>query len=161
MSSNMGGRISVDSRQTRIGSHFNASMSSESCERSSNPTRPSQCFRGPFGCAMLQLRQLDAIAAEQSEIISTRARTMRIIYVSTNEITVSTSHRHPQPQGRQGIREATEMAAVLNRTFYGKTETFVRENSSLLQDAALGLRTGSFVDGVFSHDVFNEPYVKP
>ena len=89
--SNMG-MISENPRQTVIGSSYNASMSSESFGRSSNSTDPPQYFRRPFGCAVLELTQLNVMAAEQSEISSTREHTMPI-YVPTNETTFSMLHQ--------------------------------------------------------------------
>ena len=66
-------------------------MSNESFCCSSNSTDPPQYFRRPFGCAVLQLTQLNVMAAEQSEISSTREHTMPI-YVPTNETTFSMLH---------------------------------------------------------------------
>ena len=67
-------------------------MSNESFCCSSNSTDPPQYFRRPFGCAVLQLTQLNVMAAEQSEISSTREHTMPI-YVPTNETTFSMLHQ--------------------------------------------------------------------
>ena len=92
MGSNMG-MISENPRQTVIGSSYNASMSSESFGRSSNSMDPPQYFRRPFGCAVLELTQLNVMAAEQSEISSTREHTMPIC-VPTNETTFFMLHQN-------------------------------------------------------------------
>lgn len=49
-------------------------------------------FRRPFGCAVLELTQLNAMAAEQSEVSATREHTMPI-YVPKNEATFSMLHQ--------------------------------------------------------------------
>lgn len=91
MGSNMGS-ISENPRQTMIGSSYNASMSSESFGRSATSLDPPQYFRRPFGCAVLELSQLNSMAAEQTEVSSTREHTMPI-YVPTNETTFSMLHQ--------------------------------------------------------------------
>ena len=93
LGSNMGS-ISENPRQTIIGSsgYTNGSMSNDSFGRSSTSTDPPQHFRRPFGCAVLELTQLNAMAAEQTEVSSTREHTMPI-YVPTNETTFSMLHQ--------------------------------------------------------------------
>lgn len=49
-------------------------------------------FRRPFGCAVLELTQLNAMATEQMEVSSTREHTMPI-YVPTSEATFSMLHQ--------------------------------------------------------------------
>ncbi|KAI0717219.1 cytoplasmic protein [Cerioporus squamosus] len=161
LGSNMGS-ISENPRQTIIGSsgYTNGSMSNESFGRNSTSTDPPQQFRRPFGCAVLELTQLNAMAAEQTEVSSTREHTMPI-YVPTNETTFSMLH---QDILNHNVREyekspRAEMLAVSIKIFYGDAETIVRENSSLLQDTPLSLRLG-FPDVVFPGDVRNELYVK-
>ncbi|RDX50021.1 cytoplasmic protein [Lentinus brumalis] len=161
LGSNMGS-ISENPRQTMIGSsgYSNGSMSNESFGRNSTSTDPPQQFRRPFGCAVLELTQLNIMAAEQTEVSSTREHTMPI-YVPTNETTFSMLH---QDILNHNVREyekspRAEMLAVSIKIFYGDAETIVKENSSLLQDTPLSLRLG-FPDVVFPGDVRNELYVK-
>ncbi|KAH9917284.1 cytoplasmic protein [Amylocystis lapponica] len=117
-------------------------------------------FRRPFGCAVLELTQLHTMAAEQSEVSSTREHTMPI-YVATNEATFSMLHQdilnHNTKEYEKSPR--AEMMAVSIKIFYGDAETIVRENTSLLQDTPLSLRLG-FPDVVFPGDVRNELYIK-
>lgn len=93
MASNMGS-ISENPRQTLIGSnaYANGSMSSDSFSRNSTSTEPPQQYRRPFGCAVLELTQLSAMAAEQVEVSSTREHTMPI-FVAVNETTFSMLHQ--------------------------------------------------------------------
>ncbi|KAL6308154.1 cytoplasmic protein [Sparassis latifolia] len=117
-------------------------------------------FRRPFGCAVLELTQLNAMAAEQSEMSSTREYPMPI-FVPTNEATFSMLHQdilnHNTKEYEKSPR--AEMIAVSIKIFYGDAETIVRENTSLLQDTPLSLRLG-FPDVVFPGDVRNELYIK-
>ncbi|KAI0940660.1 hypothetical protein AcW1_003797 [Taiwanofungus camphoratus] len=117
-------------------------------------------FRRPFGCAILELTQLNTMAAEQSEVSSTREHTMPI-FVPTNEATFSMLHQdilnHNTKEYEKSPR--AEMMAVSIKIFYGDAETIVRENTSLLQDTPLSLRLG-FPDVVFPGDVRNELYIK-
>ncbi|KAI8969583.1 cytoplasmic protein [Trametes punicea] len=160
MGSNMG-PISESSRTTIIGSNnYGAgALSNDSYPRNSTSDAPQQ-FRRPFGCAVLELTQLSAMAAEQAEVSSTKEHTMPI-YVPTNETTFSMLH---QDILNHNVREyekspRAEMLAVSIKIFYGDAETVVRENSSLLQDTPLTLRLG-FPDVVFPGDVRNELYIK-
>ena len=93
LGSNMGS-IVENQRQTIIGSsgYVNGSMSNESFGRNSTSGDCPQHFRRPFGCAVLELTQLNAMAAEQTEVSSTREHTMPI-YVPTNETTFSMLHQ--------------------------------------------------------------------
>ncbi|EIW63135.1 cytoplasmic protein [Trametes versicolor FP-101664 SS1] len=160
MGNNMG-PISEFSGAPTIGSsnYASSALSSESFSRNSS-SYASQQFRRPFGCAVLELTQLSAMAAEQAEVSSTREHTMPI-YVPTNETTFSWLH---QDILNHNVREyekspRAEMLAVSIKIFYGDAETIVRENSSLLQDTPLSLRLG-FPDVVFPGDVRNELYIK-
>ena len=60
--------------------------------RNSTSSDGSQQFRRPFGCAVLEMTQLAAMAAEQTEVSSSREHTMPI-YVPTNETTFSMLHQ--------------------------------------------------------------------
>ncbi|KAH9858640.1 cytoplasmic protein [Lenzites betulinus] len=160
MGSNMG-PISESGRATIIGSnnYGNAALSSDAYSRNATSDTAQQ-FRRPFGCAVLELTQLNAMAAEQTEVSSTREHTMPI-YVPANETTFAMLH---QDILNHNVREyekspRAEMLAVSIKIFYGDAETTVRENSSLLQDTPLSARLG-FPDVVFPGDVRNELYVK-
>ncbi|OBZ66616.1 Dedicator of cytokinesis protein 3 [Grifola frondosa] len=119
-----------------------------------------QHFRRPFGCAVLELTQLRAMAAEQTEVSSTREHTMPI-FVPTNETTFSMIHQDILNHNTREYEKSprAEMMAVSIKVFYGDADTVVRENTSLLQDTPLSLRLG-FADVVFPGDVRNELYVK-
>ncbi|EMD32101.1 hypothetical protein CERSUDRAFT_59129 [Gelatoporia subvermispora B] len=120
---------------------------------------PSQ-FRRPFGCAILELTQLNAMAAEPTEVSSTREHTMPI-YVPTSEATFSMLHQDILNKNTREFEKSprAEMMAVSIKIFYGDAETIVRENTSLLQDIPLSHRLG-FPDVVFPGDERNELYVK-
>ncbi|KAI0633627.1 cytoplasmic protein [Trametes polyzona] len=158
MGSNMG-PISESSKASIIGSSSYSSAAFSNDPYSRHVTSEQQ-FRRPFGCAVLELTQLSAMAAEQAEVSSTREHTMPI-YVPTNETTFAMLH---QDLLNHNVREyekspRAEMLAVSIKIFYGDAETIVRENSSLLQDTPLSLRLG-FPDVVFPGDVRNELYIK-
>lgn len=92
MGSNMG-PISESGRATLIGSnnYGNAALSSDAYSRNATSDTAQQ-FRRPFGCAVLELTQLNAMAAEQTEVSSTREHTMPI-YVPANETTFAMLHQ--------------------------------------------------------------------
>ena len=172
----MGGLGSIsENRHTIIGGSFNPTESYNG--RNSTSGDSPQQFRRPFGCAVLELTQLSAMAAEQTEVSSTREHTMPI-YVPTNETTFSMLHqdilnhnvreyeKSPRYVDCSSHNESSrltcaraEMLAVSIKIFYGDSETVVKEHSSLLQDAPLSLRLG-FPDVVFPGDVRNELYIK-
>ncbi|KZT04604.1 cytoplasmic protein [Laetiporus sulphureus 93-53] len=117
-------------------------------------------FRRPFGCAILELTQLATMAAEQTQVSSTREHYMPI-YTPKNESTFSMLHvdiinGNTKEYEKSG---SADTMAVSIKLFYGSAETVVRENTSLLQDIPLSLRLG-FPDVVFPGDVRNELYVK-
>lgn len=58
----------------------------------SNSNSSPLSFRRPFGCAVLELTQLNAMASEQTEVSSTREHTMPI-WVPTDEATFSMLHQ--------------------------------------------------------------------
>ena len=93
MGSNMG-PISEYQRGTIIGSsnYGNSPLSSDSYSRNSTTSDMPPQFRRPFGCAVLELTQLNAMAAEQAEVSSTKEHTMPI-YVPTNETTFAMLHQ--------------------------------------------------------------------
>ncbi|KAH9830756.1 cytoplasmic protein [Rhodofomes roseus] len=117
-------------------------------------------FRRPFGCAVLELTQLNVMAAEQTEVSATREHTMPI-YVPRSEATFSMLHQDILDGKSKEYEKSprAEMMVVSIKVFYGDAQTIVRENTSLLQDIPLSLRLG-FPDVVFPGDVRNELYVK-
>ncbi|KAH9924408.1 cytoplasmic protein [Fomitopsis serialis] len=117
-------------------------------------------FRRPFGCAVLELTQLNVMAAEQNGVSATREHTMPI-YVPKNEATFSMLHQDVLDGKSKEYEKSprAEMMVVSIKVFYGDAQTIVRENTSLLQDIPLSLRLG-FPDVVFPGDVRNELYVK-
>ncbi|OCH91820.1 cytoplasmic protein [Obba rivulosa] len=147
--------VSIRETQYLNGNSFDGSMSGDTL-RGDVPTQ----FRRPFGCAILELTQLNAMAAEKTEVSSTREHTMSI-YVPTNEATFSILHQDILNKNTKEFEKSprAEMMAVSIKIFYGDAETIVRENTSLLQDIPLSLRLG-FPDVVFPGDVRNDVYVK-
>ncbi|GLB37233.1 putative DOCK family protein [Lyophyllum shimeji] len=118
-----------------------------------------QCRR-PFGCAVLELTQLNKMAAEHADVSSLREHTMPI-FVPTNEVSFSMIHQNIINNNVKEFEKSprAEMLAVSLKMFRGDSETIIRENMSLLQDASPTLRLG-FPDVVFPGDVRNELYIK-
>jgi len=137
-------------------------------------------FRRPFGCSVLELTQLNKMAAEHSDVSPTREHTMPI-FIPTNEAIFSMLHqdiitnngkefeKSPRYDNHQILEQINrleysnlaraEMLAVSIKIFRGDAPTIVRENTSLLQDTPHTLRLG-FPDVVFPGDVRNELYIK-
>ncbi|KAF8521278.1 cytoplasmic protein [Hysterangium stoloniferum] len=119
-----------------------------------------QCFRRPFGCAVLELSQLNQLYAEQADVSSTKEHSMQI-FVPVTEAAFSTLH---QDIIASKVREFTkspraEMMAVSIKVFRGHAATIVKENPSLLHEVPLTSPLG-FPDVVFPGDVRNEVYIK-
>ncbi|KAF7964947.1 hypothetical protein HWV62_1454, partial [Athelia sp. TMB] len=117
-------------------------------------------FRRPFGCAVLELKQLSKLASEDSDVSSMREHTMPI-FTPTNEALFSMLHQDIIADNSKEYEKSprAEMLAVSVKIFRGDAKTIIRENTSLLQDAPLTLRLG-FPDVVFPGDVRNELYIK-
>ena len=60
--------------------------------RGTSPADAPAHFRRPFGCAVLELAQLSKMAAEESDVSSTREHTMPI-FTPTNEALFSMLHQ--------------------------------------------------------------------
>ncbi|KAF8070275.1 C2 domain in Dock180 and Zizimin proteins-domain-containing protein [Lyophyllum atratum] len=120
---------------------------------------PSQSRR-PFGCAILELTQLGKMAAEHADVSPLREHTMPI-YIPTNEVSFSMIHQNIINNNVKEFDKSprAEMLAVSLKMFRGDSETIIRENMSLLQDAPPTLRLG-FPDVVFPGDIRNELYIK-
>ncbi|EGN99543.1 hypothetical protein SERLA73DRAFT_106135 [Serpula lacrymans var. lacrymans S7.3] len=121
---------------------------------------PPLFFRRPFGCAVLELTQLNKMMSEQVDVSPTKEYTMPI-YVPTNEALFSMLHQDIIAKNTKEYEKSprAEMLAVSIKIFHGDAATIVRENMSLLQDIPLTLRLG-FPDVVFPGDVRNELYIK-
>ncbi|GJJ06217.1 hypothetical protein Clacol_000407 [Clathrus columnatus] len=117
-------------------------------------------FRRPFGCAVLELSQLNQLYAEQGDMTSLKEHHMSI-FVPVNEAAFSTLH---QDIIASKVRQFTkspraEMIAVSIKVFRGDSSTIVKENPSLLQEVPLTSPLG-FPDVVFPGDFRNEVYIK-
>lgn len=143
---------------------------------------PSGHVRRPFGCAVLELTQLQAMSGEQLDVSPAKDHTMAI-YVPTNEAMFSILHeeiiswnaKEFEKSSRYVCRSSgaakssvrlllihtprAENLAVSVKVFRGDAPTLIRENSFSLHDIPLTLRLG-FPDVVFPGDVRNEVYVK-
>ncbi|TDL26056.1 cytoplasmic protein [Rickenella mellea] len=117
-------------------------------------------FRRPFGCAVLELKQLSQFTAENPDVSSTREHTMPI-FTPTNEAVFSMLHQDIIAINSKEFEKSprADSIAVSIKVFHGDSATIVRENPSLLQDAPLTSRL-SFPDVVFPGDVRNEMYIK-
>ena len=117
-------------------------------------------FRRPFGCAVLELGQHHQFALDTVSSSSLKEHVMPI-FVPVNEAAFSTLHQDIIASRIKELEKSprAEMLAVNIKVFHGDTESIVRENSSLLQDAVLTARLG-FPDVVFPGDKRNEAYMK-
>ncbi|KAI0321083.1 hypothetical protein OF83DRAFT_1168770 [Amylostereum chailletii] len=117
-------------------------------------------FRRPFGCAVLELTQLSAIAADQSDASTSKEFSMPI-YAPVNEAIFSMLHQDIIAGNSREFDKSprAEMLAVSVKIFHGNADTIIKENSSLLQGIPLTLRLG-FPDVVFPGDARNELYIK-
>ncbi|EJD42755.1 cytoplasmic protein [Auricularia subglabra TFB-10046 SS5] len=117
-------------------------------------------FRRPFGCAVLEVTELASIVADGSDASGQREHTMPI-FVPVQEDSFSTLHQDIIAGRTKEYEKSAraEMVAVNVKAFHGDAKTIVRENPSLMQDAALTQRLG-FPDVVFPGDTRNELYVK-
>ncbi|KAF8586680.1 hypothetical protein K439DRAFT_1340268 [Ramaria rubella] len=129
-------------------------------QRQSNGGDTQAFFRRPFGCAVLELSQLNELFADQTDVSSTKEHTMQI-FVPATEAAFSTLH---QDLIASRVREfdkspRAQMLAVSIKVFRGDAATIVRENPSLLHEAPLTSPLG-FPDVVFPGDVRNDVYIK-
>ncbi|KAH9083888.1 C2 domain in Dock180 and Zizimin proteins-domain-containing protein [Lactarius deliciosus] len=117
-------------------------------------------FRRPFGCAVLELSQLNRVATDSAEVSSTKEHAMPI-FVPVDEATFSMVHQDIINNNNKGFEKSprAEMIAVSVKVFHGNAQTIVKENTSLLLDIPLTLRLG-FPDVVFPGEDRNELYVK-
>ncbi|KZT43476.1 hypothetical protein SISSUDRAFT_1039891 [Sistotremastrum suecicum HHB10207 ss-3] len=117
-------------------------------------------FRRPFGCAVLELTQLNKMAADHSAVSSIKEHSMPI-FVPLHESGFSTLHVELVENRTKEFEKSSraEMIAVSVKVFNGDSSTVVKENPSLLQDTPITLRLG-FPDVVFPGDGRNEVYVK-
>ncbi|KAH9046876.1 hypothetical protein EDB84DRAFT_1557919 [Lactarius hengduanensis] len=117
-------------------------------------------FRRPFGCAVLELSQLNRVATDSAEVSSTREHAMPI-FIPVDEATFSMVHQDIINNNNKGFEKSprAEMIAVSVKVFHGNAQTIVKENTSLLLDIPLTLRLG-FPDVVFPGEDRNELYVK-
>ncbi|KAH9176763.1 C2 domain in Dock180 and Zizimin proteins-domain-containing protein [Lactarius sanguifluus] len=117
-------------------------------------------FRRPFGCAVLELSQLNRVATDSAEVSSTKEHAMPI-FVPVDEATFSMVHQDIINNNNKGFEKSSraEMIAVSVKVFHGNAQTIVKENTSLLLDIPLTLRLG-FPDVVFPGEDRNELYVK-
>ncbi|KAG6820881.1 hypothetical protein H0H93_010225 [Arthromyces matolae] len=116
--------------------------------------------RRPFGCAVLELTQLNKMAADSPDVTPLREHTMQI-YGATNEVSFSMIHQNIINNNTKEFEKLSraDSLAVSIKIFRGDSEKIIRENMSLLQDAPPTLRLG-FPDVVFPGDVRNELYIK-
>ncbi|KAG9050696.1 hypothetical protein FS837_003034 [Tulasnella sp. UAMH 9824] len=116
-------------------------------------------LRRPFGCAVMELRQLTKVAAGL-EIGLTREYSMSI-FVPTNEASFSTLHQDLIASNTTSFEKSprADTIAVTVKVFHGDAQTTIRENPTMLQDAPITARLG-FPDVVFPDDVRNEVYIK-
>lgn len=146
-------------------------------KNSSSTDIPPQSRR-PFGCAVLELTQLNKMIAEQADVTPLREHSMPI-FVPTNEISFSMIHQniinnnvkefekslrcvnhfsHSCHPTNNGFSSADSLAVSI-KVFRGDSSKIIQENMSLLQDTPNTLRLG-FPDVVFPGDVRNELYIK-
>ncbi|KAJ2936556.1 hypothetical protein H1R20_g537, partial [Candolleomyces eurysporus] len=117
-------------------------------------------FRRPFGCAVIQLKELAKLLADDVDSTSLREYSVPI-YVPTNETSFSTIHQsiiHGTTKEYEKSSRA-ENLTVSFKCFRGNLKTILRENTTLLQDIPHTLRLG-FVDVVFPGETRNELYIK-
>ncbi|KAI0305423.1 C2 domain in Dock180 and Zizimin proteins-domain-containing protein [Multifurca ochricompacta] len=115
----------------------------------------SATFRRPFGCAVLELSQLNRVILDPAEVSSTKEHAMPI-FTPVNEATFSMLH---QDIINSNSKEFEKSPSRVDEDFHGNAKTIVKENSSLLLDAPLTLRLG-FPDVVFPGEDRNELYIK-
>ncbi|KAI9456498.1 C2 domain in Dock180 and Zizimin proteins-domain-containing protein [Lactarius psammicola] len=117
-------------------------------------------FRRPFGCAVLELSQLNRVATDSAEVSSTKEHSI-LIFTPVNEATFSMVHQDIISNNNKEFEKSprAEMIAVSVKVFHGNAQTIVKENTSLLLDTPLTLRLG-FPDVVFPGEDRNELYVK-
>ena len=152
-------------------------LSLSATSRASQSNESTQHVRRPFGCATLELSQLNKMVEEQLDVSSLKECTMPI-YVPTNEISFSMIHQNIINNNVKEFEKSSrsvatsisfqtwanlngraDMLAVSVKVFRGDARTIVRENPSLLQDIPHTLRLG-FPDVVFPDDERNELYIK-
>jgi dedicator of cytokinesis protein 3 len=143
---------------------------------------PTQTYRRPFGCAVLELTQLAKWSVDRTEATMAKEHTLPI-FVPSREATFSTLHQaiiasdttefekspryvHQSHNGTSvpifspnKLFDRAEMLAVNIKLFHGDAPTIIRENPSLLQDTPVTSRLG-FPDVVFPGDARNEVYIK-
>lgn len=116
-----------------------------------------QTFRRPFGCAVLEISQLQFLNDKDAA-----SEHVMPIFTPTSEATFATLHEDiiANKMGKEFERSSkAEMVCVFVKVFHGEAHTIVRENPSLLQDVPLTSRLG-FPDVVFPGDSRNEMYLK-
>ena len=71
---------------------YNGTRPASPQQRQANATESQAFFRRPFGCAVLELSQLNQLYADQADVSSTKEHTMPI-FVPENEAAFSTLHQ--------------------------------------------------------------------
>ncbi|GAC97073.1 hypothetical protein PHSY_004657 [Pseudozyma hubeiensis SY62] len=117
-------------------------------------------FRRPFGCAVVELGQHHHFQTDMVSSSTMREHVMPI-FVPVNEAAFSTLHQDIIASRTREFEKSprADMLAVNVKVFHGETSAVVRENPSLLQNAAPTARLG-FPDVVFPGDQRNEAYIK-
>ncbi|CAO1638275.1 unnamed protein product [Parajaminaea phylloscopi] len=117
-------------------------------------------FRRPFGCAVLSLGQDHQFEIDVSTSSAKKEHIMPIL-VPVNEAAFSTLHQDIIASRVREIEKSprAELIAVDVKVFHGEIRSLVKENPSLLSEAALTARLG-FPDVVFPDDSRNEAYIK-
>ncbi|KAF8629938.1 hypothetical protein AX15_003177 [Amanita polypyramis BW_CC] len=128
--------------------------------RGSQSNEPILRTRRPFGCAVLELSQLNKMFEDRLDVSPLKEYTMPI-YVPANEFSFSMIHQNIINNNIKEFEKSSraDMVAVSIKLFRGDVPTIVRENPSLLQDIPHTLRLG-FPDVVFPGDERNELYIK-
>ncbi|KIJ49358.1 hypothetical protein M422DRAFT_161378 [Sphaerobolus stellatus SS14] len=117
-------------------------------------------FRRPFGCAVLELSQLNQLFAEKGDASVTKEHTMPI-FVAATEAAFSTLHQDIIASKTREFSKSprAEMIAVSIKAFRGDAATIIKENPSLLHEVPRTSPLG-FPDVVFPGDIRNEVYIK-
>ncbi|EPQ57371.1 hypothetical protein GLOTRDRAFT_137711 [Gloeophyllum trabeum ATCC 11539] len=161
LGSNLSSGLPIDRRESESdGAGFHGP--SQPANGQSSSSDPGNTFRRPFGCAVLALDQLTQMAADHSEVSSTKEHPMPIfVPVPNNESGFSMLHQDIIENYTKEFEKSprADMLVVSIKVYHGETERIIKENTSLLQDTPLTLRLG-FPDVVFPGDVRNELYVK-
>ncbi|RHZ66608.1 hypothetical protein Glove_306g74 [Diversispora epigaea] len=136
-----------------------SSKETESIDQSTqqvNGKLPSQAFRRPFGCAVLEISHL--LQGKEKESMSEHVMP---IFVPLQESTFATLHEDIINDHVKDFEKSprAEMVSVSIRPYYGEAATIIKENPALLQDIPITSRLG-FPDVVFPGDIRNEIYIK-